>query len=122
MRAYVLAGGLEFIAAAAWAALPSPDNPVETPKLVRPDFQAANDDLMLRPCCDPWRDFDRFGQPERVERTVENGFLPAGMQSEWALMRGIRDGEAPRLLPIELVLNKSRPASGARVANPLRSQ
>jgi len=57
------------MAAAAYAALPSPSNPAPEKEWIRPDFVEASRDLMNHPW-DPWERFDRFGQPDQSEVIV----------------------------------------------------
>jgi hypothetical protein len=85
MRAYVLASGLLFMAAAAWAALPShqdltralderPDNPVIAE-------QAAE---VLRVCCrDDWESFDRRGYVELPSGSLSSDLEPGPFTAGW---------------------------------------
>jgi hypothetical protein len=110
MRAYVLAVGLVFVAAAAWAALPSPDNPAPERASIRIDVQQASHDVMNHPW-DPWERVDRFNEPLPVEHHVHVGSVPRSLPTE----RLVWQSNAPR--PVTFIYEVPVPPRGLPAAS-----
>jgi hypothetical protein len=85
MRAYVLAGGLVFVAAAAWAALPTHEDltRVLDTRLDNPVIKEQATEV-LRVCCkDDWEQSDRYGFIVLQNGARSSDFAPGLFTAGW---------------------------------------